>query len=223
MAAATEVSICSNALLMLGGQPINNLTENSDRARLASNLYPAVRNYVLRRHPWNCAVKRVALAPDTEVPAFDWVFQYTLPSDFMRVLSVGEAGSEVDYKIESGKLLCDVNPALLRYVWRNENPATWDSMLVWAMTMSMKAVMAYDALVNEAIEKKRLQYSFSELIVSPEMKEIGVGATKDARMASAIGIIAEGYQLPRTPKPEEIFSRAFLPPKAERELVYTAN
>lgn len=89
--------------------------------------------------------------------------------------------------------------------------------------VAMKAVMAYDALVNEAIEKKRLQYSFSELIVSPEMKEIGVGDTKDARMASAIGIIAEGYQLPRTPKPEEIFSRAFLPPKAERELVYTAN
>ncbi len=89
--------------------------------------------------------------------------------------------------------------------------------------VAMKAVMAYDALVNEAIEKRRLQYSFSELIVSPEMKEIGVGDTKDARMASAIGIIAEGYQLPRTPKPEEIFSRAFLPPKAERELVYTAN
>jgi NitT/TauT family transport system substrate-binding protein len=89
--------------------------------------------------------------------------------------------------------------------------------------VGMKAVMAYDALVNEAIEKKRLQYSFSELIVSPEMKEIGVGDTKDARMASAIGIIVEGYQLPRTPKPEEIFSRAFLPPKAERELVYTAN
>lgn len=153
MAAATEVSICSNALLMLGGQPINNLTENSDRARLASNLYPAVRNYVLRRHPWNCAVKRVALAPDTEVPAFDWVFQYTLPSDFMRVLSVGEAGSEVDYKIESGKLLCDVNPALLRYVWRNENPGTWDDMLVWGMTISMKAVMSYPITQSASLEQ----------------------------------------------------------------------
>jgi NitT/TauT family transport system substrate-binding protein len=42
-------------------------------------------------------------------------------------------------------------------------------------------------------------------------------------MARAIDIIAEGYQLARKPKPEEIFSRQFLPPKAERELVYTAN
>lgn len=141
--AATDVSICSNALLMLGGQPINDLSEGTDRARLAANLFPAVRNYVLRRHPWNCAVKRVALAPDVTLPAFDWAFQFTLPSDYMRTLSVGEAGCEVDFKIESGKLLCDDNPALLRYVWRNDNPGTWDDMLVWAMTVSMKAAMAY--------------------------------------------------------------------------------
>jgi hypothetical protein len=140
---ASEVSICSNALLMLGAQPINDLTENSDRARLASNLFPAVRDYVLRRHPWNCAVKRVLLAPDVERPVFDWTYQFTLPPDYMRTLSVGYAGCEDDFKIESGKLLCDANPCLLRYVWRNTNPATWDDMLVWGMTVSMKAVMAY--------------------------------------------------------------------------------
>lgn len=89
--------------------------------------------------------------------------------------------------------------------------------------LGMKGVMNFDNLVDEKVEKRRLQYSFSELIVSPEMKEIGVGDTKDERMARAIGIIVEGYQLARTPKPEEIFSRQFLPPKSERELVYTAN
>jgi len=89
--------------------------------------------------------------------------------------------------------------------------------------LGMKGVMNFDNLVDEKVEKRRLQYSFSELIVSPEMKEIGVGDTKDDRMARAIGIIVEGYQLGRTPKPEEIFSRQFLPPKGERELVYTVN
>ena len=89
--------------------------------------------------------------------------------------------------------------------------------------LGMKGVMNFDNLVDEKVEKRRLQYSFSELIVSPEMKEIGVGDTKDDRMARAIGIIVEGYQLGRAPKPEEIFSRQFLPPKGERELVYTVN
>lgn len=157
--AATEVSICSNALLLLGDDPINDLDESSDRARLASNLFEPVRDYVLRRHPWNCAVKRVSLSPDSDgsgnviVPAFDWPFQYTLPADYMRTLSVGEASCEIDFKIESGKLLCDDNPCLLRYIWRNENTGTWDPMLVWGMTMSMKAVFAYPITQSTSLEQ----------------------------------------------------------------------
>jgi hypothetical protein len=151
--AATEVSICSNALLMLGDKPINSLTENQDRARLAANLFPSVRDYVLRRHPWNCAIKRVALAPDEQAPAFDFAFQYTLPPDYLRALSVGEMGNDADFKIESRKLLCDENPALLRYIWRNDNPGSWDEMLVWAMTMSMKAAMAYPITQSASLEQ----------------------------------------------------------------------
>ena len=153
MSSATEVSISSNALLMLGAQPINSLSEDLDRARLASNLFPAVRNYVLRRHPWNCCVKRVKLAPDVTPPAFDWAFQFTLPADYMRTISVGESGVEADFKIESGKLLSDENPCLLRYIWRNENPATWDDMLVWGMTVSMKAAMAYAVTQSTSLEQ----------------------------------------------------------------------
>jgi NitT/TauT family transport system substrate-binding protein len=87
----------------------------------------------------------------------------------------------------------------------------------------MKATVGYDNLINEEVEKRRLQFSYDKLIVSPEMKEIGVGDVKDDRMARAIGIVVEGYQLTRAPSPAEVFSREFLPPRAERELVYTAN
>ena len=55
------------------------------------------------------------------------------------------------------------------------------------------------------------------------MKEIGIGDIKDDRMARAIGIVVEGYQLARAPEVKEIFSREFLPPRKERDLVYTAN
>ncbi len=87
----------------------------------------------------------------------------------------------------------------------------------------MKATVGYDNLINAEVEKRRLQFSYDRLIVSPEMKEIGVGDVKDDRMTRAIGIVVEGYQLARAPTPSEVFSREFLPPRAERELVYTAN
>lgn len=87
----------------------------------------------------------------------------------------------------------------------------------------MASVAAFDNMVDIPVEKRRLQYSFDKLIVSPEMKEIGVGDIKDDRMTRAIGMVVQGYDLKRAPDVKEIFSREFLPPKTERELVYVAN
>lgn len=120
----------------------------------------------------------------------------------------------------SQKMIKD-NPKLVAGLVRATNKAMLE--IAKDQNLGMKGVVAFDNLVDEKVEKRRMQYSFSELIVSPEMKEIGVGDVKDDRMARAIGIVVEGYQLARTPTPAEVFSRAFLPPKAERELVYTAN
>lgn len=87
----------------------------------------------------------------------------------------------------------------------------------------MKATVAYDNLINADVEKRRLQYSYDKLMISPELKEIGVGDIKDDRMTRAIAMVVEGYQLTRAPTASEVFSREFLPPRAERELVYTPN
>ncbi|HNB06341.1 MAG TPA: hypothetical protein PKV97_10465 [Thauera aminoaromatica] len=155
--AATDVAICSNALLMLGAQPINDLTENNDRARLASNLYPAVRDALLRSFPWNCCIQRVVLAPDATAPAFDWTYQFQLPGDFVKALAVGELGAEHEFRIEGRKLLSNDNPCLLRYVFRNTNPATWDDGLVNVLTLQMAAAMAYgitqSAALQDALQK----------------------------------------------------------------------
>lgn len=157
---SSDVSICSNALLMLGAQTINSLDDSSDRARQCANLYPMVRDYVLSSHPWHACTKRVTLNPDTDTPAFDWSMQYTLPADFLHILQVGEDGAENDYQLESGKLLCDTTPLYLRYIWRNEVVSTYTPLLVSAITMAMRQVLAYpitqsaslEQLVDQAIE-----------------------------------------------------------------------
>ena len=140
---ATKVSICSNALLMLGDKSINSLDEGTNRAQLASNLYDSTRDALLRSHPWNCAVKRVILAPDVAAPAFDYSAQFSLPSDWLKTLSVGPEGYEVDYKHESGKLLANGTSLALRYIFRNTVEGSWDAMLVVGMELSMAASMAY--------------------------------------------------------------------------------
>jgi hypothetical protein len=158
--AGTQVSICSNALLLLGAKTISAMDEDNDRAQLASNLYESVRDMTLRSHPWNCAVKRVILAPDTDAPAFDYEAAFTLPSDWMRTLQVGADGYEVDYKTESGKILAGGTSLPLRYIWRNTVESTWDAMLVHAMELQMAAAMAYPITMSTTKEDaafKKLQ------------------------------------------------------------------
>jgi NitT/TauT family transport system substrate-binding protein len=86
--------------------------------------------------------------------------------------------------------------------------------------VGMTAVRNFDGLVNIPVEKRRLQYAFDKLIMSPELREIGAGDLKDERLARAIGMVVTGYELPRAPTPAEIFNRSFLPPRAEREMTY---
>src|SRR5687767_8610617 len=139
---STEVAICSNALVLLGGKAIASLTENTPGASAAANLYPSIRNAILRSHPWNCATKRVALAPNVTAPAFDWDYAFDLPGDWLRTLSVGEVGTDVPYAMEGRQIFSDDNPCYLRYLWRNTNPANWDDLLIDAVTIALAARLA---------------------------------------------------------------------------------
>jgi hypothetical protein len=93
----------------------------------------------------------VALAPETTAPVNDWAYQYQLPADFLRSITVGDLGAEAEFKIEGRKLLCDDNPCYLRYVFANDNPATYDAMLVDLMTVTMAHRMAYAITQSAAL------------------------------------------------------------------------
>jgi NitT/TauT family transport system substrate-binding protein len=88
---------------------------------------------------------------------------------------------------------------------------------------AMASVRRYDALVDATVETRRLKFSYEKLMVSAESKEIGAGDVKDDRLTRAIGMVVSGYGLTRTPELREVFSREFLPPRGERELVYLGN
>ncbi|CAI8724706.1 hypothetical protein [Pseudomonas sp. IT-P4] len=155
MATATGVSICSNALLMLGSQTINDFADqmNLDRAKLCANLYPTIRDDMLRQHPWNCAIKRVVLAPDAVAPAFGYQQSFELPADFLRVLEVGSSDVQIDYLVEGRAIQANTTVLELRYVFRNEVESTWDASLVSLVTLAMAAALAYPITQSSALQQ----------------------------------------------------------------------
>jgi NitT/TauT family transport system substrate-binding protein len=80
-----------------------------------------------------------------------------------------------------------------------------------------------EPLLNKDIEKRRLVYVAKTLIATPEAAELGIGDIKDTRMTDAIATIKDAYELPKSPSVDSVFSRAFLPAKAERALPAATN
>lgn len=139
---ASPISICSQALLLLGDKTIASFTEPSDRATLAANLYPQQRKALMRAHPWNCLQRRVLLSPETATPAFEWANQFALPGDCIRVLYVGGCDAPVPYKVEGRRILFNGTALPLVYI-ADVDEGEWDDLLVNLMVERMAAQMAY--------------------------------------------------------------------------------
>lgn len=164
---ASDVSICSNALQMLGGNPINSFSEAAqtnglDSARLCSNLWPTVRNAILRSHNWSCATSRVLLSPEATSPAFGYTYRYVLPSNWLRNVEInGAVADEVDYRTEtvgdgngSKRLLINESSLKLVYIWKNTDTESWDAMLVAAAELAMAARMAYAVTQSTSLKQQ---------------------------------------------------------------------
>ena len=82
----------------------------------------------------------------------------------------------------------------------------------------VEAAMKRERLLKPAVEKGRLDETIDWLILSPEMKKIGMGDVQDERLARSIKIVSNTFGLKRTPEASEIFDRSFLPAMADRML-----
>jgi NitT/TauT family transport system substrate-binding protein len=87
----------------------------------------------------------------------------------------------------------------------------------------MTALMRAEPLLNEPIEKQRLEWCFKNSFTSSETDRNGFGDVDDKRMAGAIEQVSNAFGLSRKPEPSEIFNRAFLPPRTERDFKFTST
>lgn len=144
---ASVVEICNGALHFLGDEAITSLEDNTNRAILCKAFYPFVRDYVLRSHPWRCAMVRYHCALLVAVPLFGFSCQYQLPSDCLRV--VGIEDEDVSWSVEGTKLLTDSSNGNIVYVKRITDPGEYDEMLVLVIMLKMAMLLA-SAITDKA-------------------------------------------------------------------------
>jgi NitT/TauT family transport system substrate-binding protein len=81
----------------------------------------------------------------------------------------------------------------------------------------LEAVLAAgDELMDRDSEKLRLQIALDGLLVTDEVREIGLGAADPERLETTIAQTVAGFGLAETPPVEEVFDGSYLPPLEER-------
>lgn len=158
---ASEVEIANSALLKVGAkQRITSLTQNTANAVLVNEQYPKVRDDLLRSHTWNFARKWSSLATTGTTPVAEFDYEFTLPSDFIRVVRVSDNDAGVGdlvYDIYQGKLYADSNTVYLLYVYKetdpNLMPPDFREALAWALAYDISYPMTDSNNVRETLER----------------------------------------------------------------------
>jgi len=146
-----KVKLANIALRKIGANAISSFGENSDEARVLSDVYDTVRDEVLAEHPWSFAMKRVALTLSADVPAYTTdglTVVYVKPSDMVRVFYTSVPCQIV---VEENRILSDTRLLGVKYVYRNDNPATYYAQFITAFATRLAAEICFN--LTESVKK----------------------------------------------------------------------
>ena len=77
----TNVTICNQALNLLGADIISSFSDTTnDAAAVCNNIYETVKRQTLSMYQWSFAFTKLQLSQSSTSPIGEWTYRYDLPS-----------------------------------------------------------------------------------------------------------------------------------------------
>lgn len=147
------VDISNGALIRVGAEMINSLSEEKKEANICDNRLPFGTDLILRKHPWSCVRKRVELAQLAETPAHGYDYFFELPSDWLRLVSLNN-DPDLDYHIEGHKIATDSSTLDLVYCYRPDNYGSLDAEVINVLIHWLAWDIAYALTQSNTLSKR---------------------------------------------------------------------
>jgi hypothetical protein len=155
----TGVTICSDALLMLGAKAITSFNDGTDESSVCDRLYPDVRDSTLVMYPWTFNTKKIQLAQLLTAPTNVWRYAYQLPGDRLAnpraVYDTSAVGAppRKDWEIQGDQLLTNLPAVYIDYQY-SAGEFAWPQYFV----QLMKYMMAWHLALPITEQSDRAQY-----------------------------------------------------------------
>ena len=113
---ASAVDLASNALLLIGDNPISSFDDPGAGAQVAGALYPDTKRRLLSEHPWSFALKQQRLNKLSQSPDIltNYNNAFQVPADLIRFWSLKRWG---DYDIIGDLVFTNQTELLATYVF----------------------------------------------------------------------------------------------------------
>lgn len=141
----TDIQICNLALARLGDARITALTDSTAQAQYCSLFYTQTVEELQAEFDWQFCRKQVSLTSGT-APISGYSVQYTLPTDFLRVLRFGNVDSNENFgvwEIIAEKIHTNLSaPVALDYIAAVTDPANFPALFVELLTIKLAGLLA---------------------------------------------------------------------------------
>jgi len=185
-------------LRLLMAQRITSLTDGSNNANAAIDVYTQVRDDLLRSHNWNFATRRRKLAQTSTDPTFEFDHAYVLPSDWLRTVSVhdNDAGAgTLLYREEEvsnqGAIVASADEIWIRYIYRvtdpNRMPADFRAALAYSLALAIPGVSNLSAAREDRLEDR------AERRIRKAKHSDAMGSAPEQRPAGSWITVRGGY------------------------------
>lgn len=155
--AASEVAICNSALIKLGVETITSLNDNSRQAMLCKEQYPKIRNKLLYAHPWNFAMKRATLVATGTTPVYEFAYQYTLPSDCLRIWDTQYGPRRDFYQREGDYLYSNYSDVSIRYISQVTDPTKFSPSFDECLALMLAIDLEFSLVQSNSFKNTLLQ------------------------------------------------------------------
>ncbi len=142
--AVDKFSISSEALLLVGANPISDFAGGSAESIVAANLYEATVSELICQHRWACFKRQEQLSRRAVAPSAKWDAAYALPADCEVIHGLYSNDQTIDFDRYREDVLCDAlatETVILEYTYRAPE-AYWPGYFASVVRYKLAAVFA---------------------------------------------------------------------------------
>lgn len=158
-----DIKICSNALQVLGADPINSFEDETREAQVCSSIYPLIKRNTLQKHYWRFSIRQEQLGQLSATPLYGYAKAYQLPADYLRF--VGKQNPSIEHQVYENKIYTDADPLFVSIQYE-VSAQYFPSYFEYLLQLELMKDLALGLMEDESKEQRLAAKAREQLIIA---------------------------------------------------------